>query len=146
MGGAGRSLIFPTLENIITLNRQHIRRTGGTFFGLDNLRNRGSLEWVLEAIRYPLFGIDLYPTLAEKAALLAWIIIADHVFYDGCKRTGISALQIFVELNGFQLDATRNERRDIAVAIARGHTPGGHYSREEFFHWVKSRIRPQAFD
>jgi death-on-curing protein len=133
-------LIFPTLENIVELNRQHIERSGGTYLLPDNLRNRASLEWVLDAIRHPLFGADPYPTLADKAALLTWVIIAGHVFHDGCKRTGMASLRIFVELNGFRIEATREERRDVALAIATSRTTEGGYSREEFVQWINDRI------
>ena len=75
MGKASRTLIFPTREDITNLNRYHITNTGGFDDGGANLKNSGSLEWVLDAIQYPLFGVDNYPGIAEKAAILAWIII-----------------------------------------------------------------------
>lgn len=127
-------MIFPVLSNIVELNRQHIARTGGTWLPPDNLRNRGSLEWALEAIQSTVFGVDPYPTLADKAALLTWVIIANHVFHDGCKRTGLAALRIFIEANGFTMVATPEERRDVALAIAKGEMP-----REEFTEWVRAR-------
>jgi len=99
----------------------------------------GSLEWVLEAIQYPLFGADRYPTLVEKAAMLAWIIIRDHVFYDGCKRTGMSALESIIEWNGCQLNATIDEVVEVALRIAGGLAED--YPFEEFVHWVRDRLR-----
>lgn len=139
MGGIGRSLVFPTWEQIVLLNRRHIEETGGEWIGYDNVRNPGSLEWVLDAIQYPLFGVDSYPTLAEKAAMLAWIIINDHVFHDGCKRTGMSALEIFILLNGYQIIASGDEIRDTAIRVAE-HVKED-FTHEEFISWVRSKIR-----
>lgn len=145
MEGACRVVIYPTREDIVALNRRHIDETGGDWVGDDNVIKPGSLGWVLEAIRYPLFGIDLYPTLAEKASLLAWIIIDDHVFLDGCKRTGMSAMEVFIILNGYDLVATGDEIRDIAIRIAdRLETL---FSRDDFVKWVRDHIslRPPIY-
>jgi death-on-curing protein len=130
---------FPTRDNIIQLNRRHITRSGDDWIGTENLENSGSLEWVLDAIQYPLFGIDLYPTLADKAAILAWTIIDGHVFYDGCKRTGVSALEIFVRLNGYALEATSEELIDVALRIA-DRSDERPYSIPEFVNWVRTRL------
>jgi death-on-curing protein len=110
-------LRFPTREDIVRLNRRLVEETGGEFVPPDNLMNPGSLEWVLEAIQYPLFGVDQYPTLADKAALLAWIIIEGHVFHDGNKRTGMATLISFIRLNGYQLDVSPDEIVEVALRV-----------------------------
>lgn len=142
MEGIGRSLIFPTWEDIVTLNRRHIEETGGRWIGPDNVRNAGSLKWVLDAIRHPLLGSDPYPTLAEKAAMLAWIIIGGHVFHDGCKRTGMSAMEVFIILNDYQIVASGDEVRDTAIRIAKRAEES--FTREEFVFWVRSKMRPST--
>jgi death-on-curing protein len=135
---ASRPLRIPTFEDLVETNRRHIQRAGGRYYEPDNLMNQGSLEWVLEAIKYPLFGMDPYPTLAEKAAILAWTVIAGHVFCDGNKRTGMSALQAMIRLNGYQLNVTDEEIVEVALRIAGGR--GGDYSFEEFVQWVRSKL------
>ena len=129
---------FPTCRQIVELNRRHLRDAGEEFFEPDNLRNRGSLEWVLDAIQYPLFDIDHYPTLAEKAAILAWTVIRGHVFIDGNKRTGMSALEALLILNGYRLDATDEEIEEVALLVA--DRARGDYSYREFVQWLRSRI------
>ncbi len=109
------------------------------FLGRENLRNPGSLEWVLEAIQYPLYGVDLYPTLAEKAAALAWVIIAEHVFHDGCKRTGMSALEALIESGDFQLNATDDEIINVALRVA-GRQDVSDYAYEDLLRWVREKI------
>jgi death-on-curing protein len=132
---------FPTRDNIVKLNRRHTQREGSFYVEPDNLRNADSLEWVLEAIQYPLFGVDNYPTLAEKAALLAWVIIDGHVFHDGCKRTGMSALDIFIRQNDHWLDASDEEIVEVALKVA-GENTESDYTFNEFAEWVRSRLIP----
>lgn len=93
-----------TLDEVVEVNRQQIQMFGGLFLPVNNLHNQASLEFALEATDGELFGGVLYPSLAEKAASLAWCIITNHVFQDGNKRTAISVCRIFLLLNGFDLE------------------------------------------
>ena len=131
-------MIFPTRKDITNLNRYHIQHTGGLHQGTENLLNPGSLEWVLEAIQYPLFGVDRYPTLVEKAALLAWTIVAGHIFYDGNKRTGMSTLKTFLRANSYDIEASDDELIQVALGIAGGGEED--YSLGEFTQWIRNRL------
>jgi death-on-curing protein len=135
-------LIFPTREDIINLNRYHIESTGGFYQGVENLLNPGSLEWVLDAIQYPLFGVEHYPTLVEKAALLAWTIIDGHIFHDANKRTGISALKIFLRANGYDIVTSGDELIEVALKIAESSKED--YSTEGFTQWIRDRLYLRA--
>lgn len=118
MGKASQTLKFPTVGDIIKHNRIHIQKTKGIYLGEDNLRTPGSLKWVVDAIQYPLFGVDSYPTIEEKAAQLAWVIIDGHVFHDGNKRTGISSMLTFLYMNSYTVQASHDELIEIALKIA----------------------------
>ncbi len=138
MGETGRIINFPTREDIVKLNRYHIASTGGMHDGGDNLRNPESLEWVLDAIQHPLFGVNQYPTIADKAARLTWVISAGHIFHDGNKRTGTSALMIFLQTNGYRLDVSNDEIIDVMVQIS---SPDKEvFSYEKYVEWIRSKI------
>lgn len=108
----------------------------------DNLLHPDSLEWVLDAIRFPIFGEHPYPTIIEKAAILAWTIIKGHVFFDGNKRTGMSAMIVFLRENGYEFGATDDEIVESALRIARaGQSEGQAYSFEAFSEWVGEKAR-----
>lgn len=132
---------FLALSDVVKLNRRHLDAARQEYFPPENLCNRGSLEWVLDAIQYPLSesGVDLYPGLVEKAARLAWTIIRSHVFWDGNKRTGMSALLLFLRLNGYDLNVTEEELEDWARAIA---DPRNHPNLgcENLADWVRHRL------
>lgn len=135
-------MIFPNLEDIVALNRSHIEAFGGFYAKPDNLKNRNSLEWVLEAIQYPLFEQDRYPSIEQKAAMLGWVIIAEHVFYDGNKRTGISAIKIFLRTNGYSVKASHDEWIDIALKIALPEE--NRMSASDLVNWIRARLSPAS--
>lgn len=134
MGEISQGLTFPSQKDIVMLNREHIRRTGGNSAGAGKFHNENSLLWVLDAIRYS----DYYPTVSQKAAILAWAIINGHVFIDGNKRTGMMAMMIFLRQNGFALQALHEEIVDVAVRVANAHEE--RYDREKFERWVSAHL------
>ena len=110
--------------------------TFGGFFmeANDNLANPDPLCYVLEAIQAPIFGQDLYPTLIEKSAALAWTIITHHVFLDGNKRTGMEACRLFLDINGYTLPMDRQVIQ-LAVDIATHQV-----AFEDFVAWLSERV------
>lgn len=138
MGETGRAIVFPTIEQIVELNRLLIAETTGFHNGRDNLRNRNQLEWVLEAIQHPLLGLDPYPTIVEKSARLSWTIVADHVFIDGNKRTGMSTLLIFLDANNYFLKASDDDIVEQALRVASASL--NNYEYQEYVEWIRRRL------
>ncbi|MCW5874139.1 MAG: Fic family protein [Anaerolineales bacterium] len=103
MAGISKALVFLTFRDVLSINETVIQRSGGFFAPPDNLLNTNSLLWVLEAIQgQTVFGSDSYAALSDKASLIAWTIINDHVFNDGNKRTGMLCMAIFLEIKWSQ--------------------------------------------
>lgn len=73
---------------------------------------------------------DLYPSLQEKAAALAFSLISNHPFLDGNKRVGHAAMEAFLILNGFELSATVQDSEQLVVGVA-----SGSVSRSELELW-----------
>lgn len=132
MEGFGRQVVYPTVEQICEVNRRMIDSFGGRFVPPDNFQNRGSLEYIIVAIESPLFGQDIYPTLKQKAAAIAYQIISRHVFIDGNKRTAVHTAWEFLQSNEIPLylDPTIV---DLAVAVAQGSAGYG-----ELLEWLHS--------
>lgn len=86
----------------------------------NNFSDTSSLEYVLDAIQYPVFGVDKYPSLIDKTAALAWWIIKGHIFNDGNKRTGMQAAIEFLEINGATTHFDSESIIAIAIEIASG--------------------------
>lgn len=138
MERVSQSLIFLTREQIIQVNFELITRYGGFFMGKDNLRCPGSLDWVLVAIQYPIFNVDQYPSIAQKGAILSWIINEGHVFNDGNKRTSTFAFLLFLRLNHYSVNATQEELLEISERIAKNKTCS--YSYDDYASWVKNKL------
>jgi death-on-curing protein len=119
MEGTGGEIVYPSHEQILDINRRLVEEFGGLFLKPDNVLNQGALEYILEAIKAKLFGVELYPTLLEKASALGFHIITGHIFNDGNKRTGVYILLEFLESNGVKVKLDRSVV-DLAVKIAQG--------------------------
>lgn len=125
---------------IIQINKDMIDRfKGASFQGPDNLRDPGSLSYILEAIQFPIQGQHLYPTIFEKAAALGHRIIRGHVFHDGCKRTGSEAMRLFLAFNGYYLP-TDKETIKKALDIAEGRV-----TVKDLAEWLQARAIPMEW-
>jgi len=129
---------IPTREYIIDSNRLLIFESGGEFTEPDNLIFPEKLDWVLDAIQYPIFDTEIYPSILEKAAILSWKINQGHVFYDGNKRTSTFMLQIFLRSNGFDLDISDEEFVELALNVATSQDTK--YSFESYVDYLSSRL------
>jgi death-on-curing protein len=124
---------YPTLSEILSLYDEVIRVSGGAY----GLRDLGSLESALHQPRATFGGVDLYPTIASKAATLGYSLIMNHTFVDGNKRIGLVGVEFFLELNGFFLDVDENDTVDTILTVAKGEM-----DRDSFCSWIESKMKP----
>ena len=75
---------YVSLEDTLAIHARSIDRYGG----IDGLRDQGLLESAIAQPQQTFDGVELYPSLAEKAARYAYGIIKNHPFADGNGRTG----------------------------------------------------------
>lgn len=109
-----------------------LRQSGG----LHGVRDLGGLESAVAQPQMTFGGQDLYPCLPTKAAALAFSLIRNHPFFDGNKRIGHLAMEMFLVLNGHELDAGVDEQERIILGLA-----AGELRCEEFAEWVRSTMR-----
>lgn len=136
---ASAEIRLPSLEQILELNRDFTTnpdRGGGTYIPeTNNLLHPGSLEHILYATQYRIFGVDRYPGLIEKAGAIGHCIIRKHIFVDGNKRTGMATCLQTLYVNGYELEIPSPEIIEIGVSIEEAQL-----SLEEFIAWLKSKI------
>ena len=82
------------------------------------VKDLGLLDSALARPRTSLFGEDAYPSLEVKAAAMVESIILNHPMIDGNKRSSWFALNAFVLLNGFVINATQDEAFDFVLGVA----------------------------
>jgi death-on-curing protein len=100
--------------------------------------NPDALDSSLAAPRMTFGGEELYPTVADKAAALAYSLILNHPFLDGNKRAGHAAMEVFLLLNGHELVAPVDEQEHILLEVA-----AGILSRDQFTEWVRAHVLKQ---
>jgi len=112
---------YLTVDDILEIHRLQIQEFGfgSRISSKSNLINPGSLYYVIEEMRDSLFGRELHPSIEEKAAILAYRIITEHVFFDGNKRTAMNSCELFFRLNGYRF-AIDQAVFDMAIKIADG--------------------------
>ncbi len=75
------------------------------------------------------------PDIAQFAAALANGIAKNHPFIDGNKRTALVAARTLLLLNGFNLNATQEEKYLTFLKLAEGIL-----SEEKLADWLKNRL------
>ncbi|MFA4974121.1 MAG: type II toxin-antitoxin system death-on-curing family toxin [bacterium] len=60
----------------------------------------------------------LYRGLAEKAAVLFYLMIKNHPFTNGNKRIAVTTLLVFLALNGKWVEVTNQELYNFSVWVA----------------------------
>ena len=103
-------------KNIVTLHDMLIEKIGG----VKGVLNFGSLDAAVHAPFQSFGGVDLYPTIQEKASRLCYSLISNHPLVDGNKRGGVLAMLTFLKVNGIELNCTNNDLIKLGLSIVEG--------------------------
>ncbi|HEX9867190.1 MAG TPA: type II toxin-antitoxin system death-on-curing family toxin [Candidatus Tectomicrobia bacterium] len=123
---------YLTLHEVLEAHEHILRQSGGQ----PSLLNLGALESALAQPRMTFGGQDLYATIVEKAAALGFSLIQNHPFVDGNKRTAHAAMETFLVLNGYQIEAPVEEQEDTILKVAAGKS-----GREAFTEWLRQHVQ-----
>lgn len=106
--------------------------------GADGIREPHLLS---SALARPLnrFADDADADLAGLAASYTHEIITNHPFVDGNKRTGYVVARLFLALNGFDVDATQDEKYLTFYDVA-----ADTLSEVDLAAWLRDRLRPRS--
>lgn len=124
---------FLSLAEVLELHRRVVAQSGGS----GGVRDLGALESAVAQARMTFGGRELYETLTEKAAALGFSLILNHPFVDGNKRTGHAAMETFLILNGYEIDAGVDEAEHMILAVAAGQA-----GLEQLAVWLRGHLRP----
>ena len=123
------------LSEVVELHRRLLEQTDGAA----GIRDLGALESALAQPKMALAGLDLYPTLADKAAALCFSLVGNHPFVDGNKRVGHAATETFLVLNGAEIDAHLDEQERVMLDLA-----AGRIDRGQLADWLRQHLNPRA--
>jgi len=111
-------MIALTVEEVVILHAKLIDATGGS----PGIRDCGLLESAVLGCYQSFDGHDVYPTVMEKAAGLAYTICNNHAFIDGNKRAAVTSMLVFLQMNDIGLAYTQPELVSLGLGIANGST------------------------
>ena len=124
---------YVTLGEVVELHRRLLQATGGA----SGIRDFGALESAVAQPKATFGGVDLYPTLVEKAAALRFSLVQGHPFVDGNKRVAHAAMETFLLLNGAEIDAPVDDQERLILGLAAGRI--GH---SQLTDWLRQHLKP----
>ena len=108
------SLTYPTVDDVLTLHERVVKAGDHTPTGV---ANRGDIGYALTFVEDGHFG-SAPETVHEKAAHLLRLLVANHPFVDGNKRTALATVVVFYGLDGYDLDYD-DDVRALLKSVAR---------------------------
>jgi death-on-curing protein len=126
---------YLALGEVLDLYDQIMSKSGGTI----GIRDLGALESAMAQPRMTFGGKELYPSLSEKAAALGYSRVINHPFVDGNKRIGHAAMEVFLVLNGYEIQTPVDEQQRMMLRLA-----AGEVERDALATWLREHIQPHG--
>ncbi|MBD3893896.1 type II toxin-antitoxin system death-on-curing family toxin [Hydrogenophaga sp.] len=128
------TLIWTWLDRqvMLAVHEEQLAEHGGA----SGLRDEGLFDSALSRPR----NLAAYgePDAAALAASYGYGLARNHPFVDGNKRTAFVAVELFLWLNGQQLQADDADCVLTMLALAAGDLP-----EDSFAQWLRERVRPR---
>jgi len=106
--------VFLTFAEIIEIHDYQISHFGGAA----GVRDIELLKSALGTPSATFGGEFLHPSIIEMAAAYLYHIVENHPFVDGNKRVGAMAALIFLDLNGYEFDASDADFTAMVLKVA----------------------------
>jgi death-on-curing protein len=115
-------------EVLLALHKAHLAEHGGA----EGLRDAGLFESAL-ARPQNRWSYSADASLFELAASYCYGLAKNHASVDGNKRTALVSLLLFLELNGYRLKATQEQRYEVVLKVA-----SGDVEEEQLTEWIQA--------
>ena len=109
-------MITLNVSEVIALHDKLVAATGGS----PGLRDLGLLESAVLGCYQSFDDVELYPTIIEKAARMAYAVCKNHPFVDGNKRAAVTSMLVMLRLNRIALSYTQGELIALGLGVADG--------------------------
>lgn len=123
--------IWVLREVVLIAHEQSLAEFGGAA----GIRDEGLLDSALSKPEN-LFAYGT-PSVFELAASYGFGLVKNHSFIDGNKRIGFIVAVVFLQLNGWRLEASEVDATLRTLALA-----AGELSEAEFAEWLRAHSRP----
>lgn len=125
---------YLTPQQVLFIQSRLVAETGGQ----PGLRDLSLLESAVARPQATFDGVDLYPSLFEKAAALLDSLVNNHPFVDGNKRAGITTAGLFLSANGYRIRTLSAELEAFTMRVATEHPP-----ITELASWLETHSQPR---
>lgn len=115
-------------EVVVSVHQMLLAEHGGS----QGVRDQGLLDSALSRPRQRFSYSDEH-SIFDLAAAYAYGLAGNHPFVDGNKRVALTVAAVFLELNGYSLDATEAEAVVMFEQLA-----SGSVSEEDLSIWFRS--------
>jgi len=124
-------MIILTTTEVVELHEKLIAATGGS----PGVRDIGLLESAVLGCYQSFSDNDLYPTVIEKAARIAYAVCKNHPFVDGNKRVAVTSMLVILRMNDIVLFHTQQELVRLGLGIA-----DGSIDYEDITAWINAHL------
>lgn len=123
---------YLTAEELLAIHLEAIREFGGSHQALDFEK----LNSCVQTPQQTMFGQELYSDLVSKAAIFFMLLVKNHPFENGNKRTAVLALLEFLERNGYDLEVTNDKLYQFAMDTATSV-----FDKDAITTWINAHLR-----
>lgn len=108
--------LFLSLDEVLALHEDQIRRYGGTH----GLRDQTLLSSALGTPSATFGGQFLHQDLFEMAAAYLYHLAQNHPFLDGNKRSALASALMFLWMNDVEIVTEEDSLTDLVLGVAEG--------------------------
>jgi len=126
-----RRIIFLPERLILLFHEQLIQTYGGTH----GVRDEKLLDSALGQPKATFEGKFLHNNLIEMTAAYGYHICNNHPFIDGNKRIALVAMDVFLQRNGYEINATEKETYKMMMKLA-----SGELAKDELVKWLEKNV------
>ncbi|MCF0154408.1 MAG: type II toxin-antitoxin system death-on-curing family toxin [Veillonella sp.] len=108
-----KSLIYFILDDI---NKFH-KTLEEVFTVSSGVRHQSLLESAVSAPFQTWGGVELYPSVYEKAAQLCFALSKNHPFVDGNKRTAIHTMLVYLAVNDLEIRYDIDDMEEVILQL-----------------------------
>ena len=126
--------LWLTRKWLDAIHFQQLKRFGGLY----GVRDAGALE---SALARPInqWAYEQTNEIAHLAAAYGYGVARSHGYSDGNKRVAFMAMTVFLDLNGWNLEAPEADVVSVMLAVA-----AGELSESALGSWLQSHIEPAS--
>lgn len=117
-------------EIAIAIHERQLAEHGG----ISGVRDAALLESALDRAKNT-HAYNSNADICDLAAAYGYGIAKNHAFLDGNKRTALVVTRTFLLLNGYNIEASREEKYTTFINLA-----NGELSEEAFAVWIRKHI------